>query len=313
MTNTVQSVREAQAAFSEKFHDVVSNIDSADFAELYRESNSTAIKELVEKTKSAAISALPEGTAIIPVSVRVSFSENENGQLLPVKVKVYAANNSRAKFTAELLLGSGETSTAITTFFEEVYVSLIKLSAEWANTAVLNELVAKILETAELPWGIEFEVTQNEGPAVLSISDELIVLSVNKDQIFDLDELVLFQDPADGVFSQELWDKIFAAEVAAARRAETTVGLLQKGKQIPIVKYFWNLNRTRIITVLKKTAKVTPERLPQYKKATDFHYQDNGVFAILHKDEDNNISVNLSPIDVETLERVEFDVLSAVS
>ena len=305
MAESLATVRERIETFSDTYETIAEEIELPDLQKLFLEGDTTGIKRTIERFQSAARASIPDDSPLLQVFLRCSFSLEEDDTVAPVKITLSTRPSNPVAFSATTYLSRDESWVAVYAFFQQSYEVLLEESAIHANLNELNDHFADLM--SEEPISLSFFTG---GKVVSSASDEDLVLSINPERIFDLDSVIAFQDTEDE-------DSTVDAEVVESARDEfraavegvTTVGILENPPAL--VKYFMIPNRRSAIKLLKDAYPKTWDQVREATRGGVFHHEKDGAFTILQKD-DSGIEVLVSPVDVETLEKVDVDVIPSL-
>lgn len=289
--------------FKGTYADIAEDVYRVDVKELFKEKNTAEIFDLIEKYNSAARASLPE-CPLVPVNLRPSFSINNKDELQPVTIRLSSKPGELAPFAIEHHLHRVSSQDSLKNFFEKAYVMLIEFSAIHSNLTALNEMLASLTED------VNYSVSFDFGTKVVErITDEEVVFSIHRDRIWDLEKVIVFQEPVEMVISEEDIQEAFDREAAAFVAAGSTVGLV--ADPTPLVKYFMLNHRRKAIRLIEESCTTKLDQAKRAKTPREFRYDHDGVFAILTHDDDS-YTVDLSPISKKTLERVDVDVIAAI-
>lgn len=185
-----------------------------------------------------------------------------------------------------------------------------------ANIEALNEKVAEIVASAEIPYGFKFAVDTETDAMVLSINDSEVVFNANIARAHDISNLGIFKsgDEYDNIVCQATTEKI----ITALKAAQTPVQLIKAN--VPLIKDVTGVSTKKRASKLirgsyhrqAKYLNGVKSGVGYYDETVNIEGEDVDVFALVAKAEDGEISLVLSPFDVKTLYNVNFDVVAAV-
>lgn len=286
--------------FQNSYEEICKNIPGEDLAALFEANDAVGIGALLSRYNSAALASLPDGAILLPSREQFNFSKDEEGNLLPVTVKI-VTKGADVKFSAVCNLTAAYPLQSIQNFFEDAYTALLEVSSQQANIDELNESLIEL--SAGAGYTPRFAIGTR---VVQEISDNEVIFSINPDRIYDLDRLIVLQDPSE-VLSEDVIDHHIEEETQALEAAGTTVGLVESPS--PLVKYFMIPHRRKTMALLREANTLKHARAKKILSPRSFGYETEDLYAVINHD-DGAYSIVLSPINKETLERVDVDIIS---
>lgn len=296
-----QSMLDARVLeFQDSYMQICKNIPVEDLGKLFEANDAIGISALLSRYNSAALASLPKDAVRLPSREQFNFSKDASGALLPVTIKI-VTKGAEVKFSAVHTLTSKSSLQTIQNFFEDAYVALLEVSSQQGNIDALNRLLAELSE------GVDFTPRFAIGNRVIQeISDGEVVFSINPERVYDLDRLILFQEPSE-ILSEETIERKYQEEIEAIEAAGTTVGLVESPSDL--IKYFMLPHRRKTVALLREANTMKLERAKKISTPRSFGYETEDLYAVINHD-DGTYSVVLSPINKETLERVDVDIIS---
>lgn len=247
----------------------------------------------------------------------ISVSEDDLSEVtITVKSKLRAKN--RVKEVRTIALDENFFDNATDLFINTLFTMYYNEFAD-ENVQALNENIKKITEEENLPFLLQFEVS-NSGGRVLYIDDKKVILKAQVEEAMQLSSYGLAIEVTD---ETDDYDKIVAEEVrnefvSAMRTVNITPEILKK--KIGIVEKLADLHTKKHSNkLIREGYHKKVENLKDAKSGVGYFSEKveiNGVqadvFALLKKNDKGEFEIVLSPYDANTNTKVDFDVLSAV-
>lgn len=184
------------------------------------------------------------------------------------------------------------------------------------NIEALNAKVAGIIAENEIPYSFSFVVDANSSAIVLSVNDNEVVFNASITRAQDIASLAIFRDGSEynNLIRQEATDNL----VAALKSIQTPVQLI-KGNVALIKEVTGVSTKKRASKLIRDSYHRQAKFLGKVKTGVGYfdetvkiNGEDVEVFALVSKAEDGTIALVLSPFDVKTLYKVDYDVVEAV-
>ena len=184
------------------------------------------------------------------------------------------------------------------------------------NIEALNAKVAGIIAENEIPYSFSFVVDANSSATVLSVNDNEVVFNASITRAQDIASLAIFRDGSEynNLIRQEATDNL----VAALKSIQTPVQLI-KGNVALIKEVTGVSTKKRASKLIRDSYHRQAKFLGKVKTGVGYfdetvkiNGEDVEVFALVSKAEDGTIALVLSPFDVKTLYKVDYDVVEAV-
>lgn len=184
------------------------------------------------------------------------------------------------------------------------------------NIEALNAKIAGIIEENEIPYSFSFVVDANSSATVLSVNDNEVVFNASITRAQDIASLAIFRDGSEynNLIRQEATDNL----VAALKSIQTPVQLI-KGNVALIKEVTGVSTKKRASKLIRDSYHRQAKFLGKVKTGVGYfdetvkiNGEDVEVFALVSKAEDGTIALVLSPFDVKTLYKVDYDVVEAV-
>lgn len=184
------------------------------------------------------------------------------------------------------------------------------------NIEALNAKIAGIIEENEIPYSFSFVVDANSSATVLSVNDNEVVFNASITRAQDIASLAIFREGSEynNLIRQEATDNL----VAALKSIQTPVQLI-KGNVALIKEVTGVSTKKRASKLIRDSYHRQAKFLGKVKTGVGYfdetvkiNGEDVEVFALVSKAEDGTIALVLSPFDVKTLYKVDYDVVEAV-
>lgn len=326
---TAENLAEAIQAFRDKLNSLrpLAGIEAvAPLSELVEANNTTAIQALLKRANDLMLASIPdEANNISPrFTPRWSYEEAPEGELptklISIKLVLAEKGIFDVKKEFDRSFSGARDIEDILQWLQGVYEQLIVASLEFKNLQTVNQLLAAASKSANAGYTVRF-VTSLEGRGdniVYSLSDSELVLVADATRVFALSELVLFARPGEAVTEDRFNSEAFQASVGKAEDllvesfqvASHPVKFL--AEKDSFTTYLTNRGTHRLKTLL---GQAFPRRVVNtLKSKKDFVaiYQADDVIAGVAR-KDGELELSLSPVNVETGDRVDVDVLAALA
>lgn len=289
---------------------VKANLTDLKILEFMKNGNVELVKTCISKITANIISAIPKELAVPGVSVYTTCFGTEEIESLSITAtnKIKSIKKFKYKFCSHAYEGLVE---ELVSFFLDIYIDLIVDDMMEENLNKVNSVLAEVAEKAGL--GYEISITTplgNEKKKISYLGDDGIVFVCDEERVFSLDDILAVQDVREFVTEEDL-EKAktqISDQLAEAQTPEQLVGM-HGGI---LVSYICNINKhIKPMTLIKKVYNKNALKLIGNKDSYAYFSQDN-IYAIVAK-RDGNFEVVLSPFDVETLRKVDFDVVGAIT
>lgn len=294
------------------------------FGELIESNAIDEVGNLLKRANDIVVASVPyEVDNIAPrFSTRYSYKADEEGNatdLISVKVVVAEKGIFSTKKEYISVFDNHSTIDGIINFIASVYVELIQVSMEYKNLEEVNKFYADAAEEAGAGYNVRFvtSIEGNAGDIVAAISDTDLVFIASHGRVMDLGSLIPFAN------EKNVGEELFHNESFQEKRTEAFQELVEVFKSAP--------NTARFLADKEKISEFITDRgynrLPSLieqgfnrkvetslKTKADFNalFRRDGVIAGVAR-EKGELSVSLSPVNETTGDRVEYDVIAAIS
>lgn len=285
-----------------------------DVEALMAEGNEYSVKEFVNSyIDGIMISSIPEGVGIPKISKYVTCVSN-NGEegISVVNVTIKNKISGTKKFSFASPFTKNNIKSSMFNWFLNVYQILVTDMLAEENLVKVNEVLAQMVEAAGLDYSIEV-VTPicMGGKKIASMADDKVVFVADMNKVFALDSIVILLDEEDQVVPQATVKKYFDKMVETLSTAQTVEQLIGiRGGDL--VAFVCDISkRLKAKTLIKQVCSKNAQRL-YGNKDTLAYFEDGDVFAIVSRT-DGQFEIVLSPFDINTLHKVDYDVLGALA
>ena len=269
------------------------------------------VREGIKFLQQLVIAAIPEN---IPVP-KVSLYVNSSGVKEITLVNIAMSNrvNAPENFKYRCAFGLTEdVNEKMFRFLQEVYADLIVIELVKFNLKTVNDVLARASAEAGLQYSIRVipAIGSAAGKKIMSMSDDEIVFVANTERTLELDDMIIFFQEPDEVFSEEdikaKFDKLVQT-LSSAQTPEQLVGI--HGGDL--LSFICDISkRVKPSTLIKAVCTKDVNKLRGDNDAIAY-YQDGSTFALVAR-RDGGLEVILSPFDLNDLHRVNVDVLGAI-
>lgn len=286
------------------------NLKDLDLAGFMTKGLTDLVKDGVGKIQANVIAAIPEGYAVPKVSLYVTATGTDEKSISLVSISVTNRVKSTKKFKFSYQATPDNVVEKITDFFLAVYTELVVDAIIDENLVKVNEVLAEAVEAAGLDYGIEVvSALGTNGKKIAYIADDLIQFVADEERIFDIDDILVLQEVDELITEEHIENakKQIVEVLGTAQTPEQLVGI-HGG---PLISYIANINkRVKPITLIKSVCNRNAKKVTG-NKDTLAYYSEGDTYAIVSK-RDNKFEVILSPFDVNTLRKVDVDVLKEI-
>ena len=269
----------------------------------------TGIRDVVKKIQSIMIACIPEGLNIPKVAMYVSAAGFDDISLINIKITNTIV--SLRKFSYALTVTKDNSTEKIFDFLMNVYVALVIDELINENLSKVNDVLFQIVAESGIEYNIKIvSPLGNEGKVIAYISDDEIAFVADENKVFELNNIIVLMDGATDVISEEVIQdhyKTIVEEISTAQTTPQLVGIHGGA----LISYVCGISsRVKPITMIKKSCTKNVLKLSGDKDAIAYFSKDD-VYSIVARRE-GNFEILLSPFDVNTLCKVDYDVLGEI-
>lgn len=286
------------------------NCSDLDMAGMMASDNVNLTKECVIKIKNNVLAALPVGVSVPRISIYQSCSGTDDGITLNV-ITVTNCISSDIKFKYQFAVTRTNPVEVVKDFLKSIYKELIEDSLIRENLEVVNDVLEQAVEKAGISYKVKIVSPMgNYGKKIAFMSDDEIHFVADSERVFELDDILVLRD-ADDIITDEMIMSAFNNEVEAIAEAQTPEQLVDKRGGM-LVKYVCDIRKSdRPMTMIKKVTNKNAMSKRGNKDAI-MYFKDGDVFSLVAR-RDGNMEVLLSPFDIKTFRKVDFDVLEKIN
>lgn len=236
-----------------------------------------------------------------------------------LKLTLLNSLDAKNTFQSVRVFSDRHTYADIAEFIIDYHVELLIATAMQKNIDQVNELLAQKCAECGKDFVIEYIVPMfaKSNKPIAYISDKKIVLLANTENVFKYgDTYILFDDEEASELMKEQAQKFGNLEaerlVADIAAMDSTINVVKSKNSF--LQYLGQPVTSRVCTLIRDSVPIAIDNKRSVKRATDayWHNKEDKVFAILHRDEEGQLSLVLSPFNTETLQPVDVDVLAVV-
>lgn len=284
-----------------------------DIVGFMQKGNIDLVRECVNKIKATVDMSIPGTIAIPKYSLYLSATGTEEDEISLISITITQRINSEKEFKFKTIVTQEDTVNAVLSFLIAVYTELIVDELADENIAEVNALIAGITKEA----GISYEVSivsslGNEGKVIAYLGDDMVQFVANEERIFDLDDILVLQEATE-LISEEDIAKAKQSLVDEFATLQTPEQLIQAYGGA-LIGYVCDINkRVKPLNLIKKVSNRNVMKVLGNKDCLTYYYnEEKGIFSIIAK-RGSDLEVVLSPFDVNTFRKVDFNVLAEIA
>lgn len=273
------------------------------------------VSQIVSSVETVIKGTYYEGTGLPAFISKISLESDESSRTLCISIR--SKLKAACKFVRERAIAiSDNLIEDIATFYIDSLFEMFYLDEAHNNVTALNEMIANLVAENEIPYSVVFTVSDTAKTIIGSISDTCLEINASISEAHDLSSLGLF-------YSGSEYNDMVAAEatkklVDELKAVQTPVQFLKSNNDL-IKKLTGVSTKKRANKLIREIHHRKAENLGSVKQGVGYYNAEVEVagetveiFALIEKAEDGTKTVVLSPFNVKTLEKVDFDVLAAV-
>lgn len=204
----------------------------------------------------------------------------------------------------------------IATFYIDALFEMFYLDEAHTNVTALNDKIATLVAENEIPYSVVFVVSDAAQTIVSSISDTRLELNASISEAHDISSLGLFFEGSE--YNDMVAETATKKLVDELKAVQTPVQFLKSNNDL-IKKLTGVSTKKRANKLIREIHHRKAENLGSVKQGVGYYNAEVEIagetveiFALVEKAEDGTKTVVLSPFNVKTLEKIDFDVLAAV-
>jgi len=287
------------------------NLSDLNIEAFMESGNTDVLREAISKVQANITSAMPEGIPIPKASLYTSPISTDGKTISIINLSVTNKVKGSKKFKFAHVIKKEHAKDTLIDVFLAVYTELLVDYLGEQNLIHVNEVLQEATKEAGLSYEIKVVTSLgNEGKKVSYLGDDAVIFVADEERLFDLEDTLALQEVSEFV-TEEFITAAKKQLVDDLAGAQTTVQLIALHGGL-LVSSLLDINkRVKPMTIIKKVTNRNVENLNGNKDAIAYYAKEN-VFSIVAKREDG-FEVLLSPFDIETLRKVDVDVIAEIS
>lgn len=289
------------------------NLADLDILRFMKSGDIDLIRESVNKIKATVDMSIPGTIGIPKYSLYVSATGSQGTEISLISISITQRIKSDKKFRFKATATAENTVNTILDFLIAVYTELIVDELAEENVKVINELLKEV--TTEAGLGYEVAVVAslgNEDKVIAYLGDDLVQFVANESRIFDLDDILALQDVSEIITEKHILKakQDLVDEFATIQTPEQLV----QAHGGALLGYVCDINkRVKPLNLIKSVSNRNVLKVTGNKDCLTYYYnEEQGIFSIVAK-RGNEYEVVLSPFDVETFRKVDFNVIAEIT
>ena len=288
------------------------NMENVKLVEYCKNGDKDAVKQVCEKVRANICSAIPEGYSI-PKAVMHVTCTGTGADVTVISVSLMNGIKDEKKFKFSIAIPVAEDiQSKLVNFFKAAYDQRVMEKFVEENIDGVNTLLDELTERAGVSYKVHVVSPLNrQGRKIAFISDDEVEFVVDLENIFDVEDILVFQEVDGDVITEE---KLEGAKEALANE----IGLIQTTVKLvdahggSLLKILCNIGTQ--VKAMSLIRKVNPKNVECLRGTNDTcaYYEKDGVYAVLSR-QDGILNVILKPFDVKTLDPVDVDVLAKIN
>lgn len=273
-----------------------------------------SVTEIIAGIEASMASPRVDGVGFPTYLSKVTYEDNDSSEVtVTIRTKLKSTYKYKKGVTVAL---DDEFIENVGKAYIDALFDMFYIDEATQNVEALNAKIASIIEENEIPYSFSFAVDANSTAIVLSVNDNEVVFNASVPRAHDIASLPIFKsgDEYNDLICKEATDNL----VEALKSIQTPVQLIKGG--VDIIKEVTGVSTKKRASKLirdsyhrqaKFLCKVKTG-VGYYNETVNINGEDVEVFALVSKAEDGTIALVLSPFDVKTLSKVDYDVVEAV-
>ena len=278
--------------------------------EFMKDSDVDGVREIVKKIQSLMIGNIPEGVGIPKVSLYITPTGDD--EINFINLKITNRIKSEKTFSFAVAITKDKAVEKVFDFMQSVYEVLILDELIDINLTKVNDVLAQAVTEAGVDYAVKVvSPLGNEGKKIASMADDEIVFVADEERAFSLDDIIVLLDEPTEILTEEVIENHYQSIVEEMSTAQTPEQLVGIHGGV-LVAYVCDISkRVKPITLIKKVCNKNVFKLHGNKDTMAYYLKDD-VFALVVR-RDDDFEVILSPFDVNTLHKVDVDVLKTIA
>ena len=267
-------------------------------------------RTIVTSIRDIMIAKIPYGMQI-PKATMYLTTSGAGEAISFINIKLTNKINSPKSFGYPITITKSKALDKVFEYMQSVYTALVLDEMIEVNLAKVNDVLQQAATDAGLEYSIQITAPiGNEGKKIASITDDEVVFVADEDRVFNLDNVIVLLDGPTDLISEEVIQDHYESIVAELSKATTPEQLVGIHGGV-LVSYVADISkRLKPSTLIKK---VCNRNIANYRGDKDviMYYMNDGVYALIAR-RSGEYEVILSPFSLDTLLRVDCDVLQSV-
>lgn len=270
--------------------------------------NVEEVRNSIFKIQNCIIASVPEGVAVPKVSIYITPAGADVIDVITLSIGNKLNSTKKFKYQYIITRNSADTETVVD-YIKEAYARLIVDELAESNLAKLNEVLGVIVEKANLSYAVKVVSSLGVDNKIVSeLSNDNVVFVANDDRVFEMDDILIVAEPDGEFVTEDIIENAIVKEAEMFAECQTPEQLIDK-HGCTVISYIANINKqVKAMTIIKKFCSKEYSKVRGNADAVAF-FKDVNVYAIVSK-VDGKFEVQLSPFDITTMRRVDYDVLA---
>lgn len=276
-----------------------------------KESNAIAVREGVNLIKNLLISVIPRGIAIPKAYLYITSLSGDGNAISMVTITVSNRAGATKEFRFNTTVLGEDVEQKVFSFLKSVYMTLVEDEIAQVNVDHVNNVIGQAVAEAGLDYSIRIVTPLgNNGKKIAYLADDEVVFVADSHRLFDIDGMIIFMTEATEFISEERIQETYSKLVDALAKSQTPVQLVASHGGDLISMLCDISKRIKPMTIVSKVYAKNILAIKPNKDGIGY-YNKNGVFAVVSR-KGGSLELVMKPINAQTMEPVEFDVLGAV-
>ena len=276
-----------------------------------KEGNASAVREGINSIKNLLISVIPVGIAVPKAYLYTSSMSSDGNAISMVTTTVSSRANDPQEFHFTTTVLGDDIEQKVYSFLKSVYVTLVEDEMAKVNVAHVNDVMSQAVAEAGLDYAIRIVTPLgNNGKKIAYLADDEVVFVADTHRLFDIDSMIIFMSEPNELISEERIQETYSKLVDALAKAQTAAQLVSMHGGDLIALLCDISKRIKPMTIVSK---IYPKNILAIKGGKDGigYYNKDGIYAVVAR-KGGSLELVLKPINAQTMEPADYDVLSAV-
>lgn len=276
-----------------------------------KNSNASAVREGINSVKNLLISVIPRGIAIPKAYLYITSLSGDGGAISMVTITVSNRAGATKEFRFNTTILGEDVEQKAYSFLKSVYMTLVEDEMAQVNVAHINDVLGQAVAEAGLDYTIRLVTPLgNNGKKIAYLADDEVVFVADSYRLFNIDEMIIFMTEATELISEDRIQETYSKLVDALAKAQTTIQLVSMHGGDLISLLCDISKRIKPMTIVTKIYNKNILAIKSNKDGIGYYNKD-GIFAVVSR-KGGSLELVMKPINAQTMEPVDFDVLGAV-